>query len=55
MMFTVPRGELDDLMLGLRSIEKTGSRLPTGYSVLPEYPLPESSKKIAQMMGYVKL
>ncbi len=55
MIFTVPRAKLDDLMLGLRSIEKTGSKLPTGYSFLPEYPLPESYKKIAQMMGYVSL
>jgi uncharacterized protein (DUF169 family) len=55
MMFTVPRGKLDDLMLSLQSIEKTGSKLPTGYSLLPEYPLPESYKKIAQMMEYFKL
>ena len=55
MMFTVPRGKLDDLMLGLRSIEKTGSRLPMGYSFLPEYPLPESYKKIADTMGYLRM
>jgi uncharacterized protein (DUF169 family) len=54
MIFTVPRGKLEDLMLGLRAIEKTGSRLPVGYSFLPEYPLPESYKKIGQMMGYIK-
>ncbi len=54
MVFTAPRGKLDDLMLGLRSIEKTGSKLPTGYSLLPEYPLPESYRKIGQMMGYLK-
>ncbi len=53
MLFTVPVGKLDELMVGLRSIEKTGSRLPTGYSYLPEYPLPESYKKIADMMGYL--
>ena len=55
MIFTVPQGKLDDLMLGLRSIGKTGSKLPTGYSLFPEYPLPESYKKIAEMMGYAKL
>jgi uncharacterized protein (DUF169 family) len=54
MLFTVPRGKLDDLMLGLRSIEKTGSKLPTGCSFFPEYPLPESYGRIAQMMGYIK-
>jgi len=45
---------LDDLMLGLRSIEKTGSKLPQGYSFRPEYPLPEAYQKIAEMMGYLK-
>lgn len=54
MIFTVPAPKLDDLMLGLRSIEKTGSKLPTGYSFRPEYPLPESYKKIAEMMAYTK-
>jgi uncharacterized protein (DUF169 family) len=54
MIFTVPRGKLDDLLLGLRAIEKTGSKLPVGFSFLPEYPLQESYKKIAQMMGYIK-
>jgi uncharacterized protein (DUF169 family) len=54
MVFTVPRGKLEDLMLGLRRIETTGSKLPQGYSSLPEYPLQESYKKIAQMMGYIK-
>jgi uncharacterized protein (DUF169 family) len=55
MIFTVPKGKLDDLMLGLRSIEKTGSKLPNGYSSLPEYPLTESYKKIGQMMGYLTI
>jgi uncharacterized protein (DUF169 family) len=54
MIFSVPRGKLEDLMLGLRVIEKTGSKLPVGYSFLPEYPLLESYKKIGQMMGYIK-
>jgi hypothetical protein len=55
MIFTVPTRKLEDLMLGLRSIEKTGSKLPTGYSFRPEYPLPEGYKKIAQMMGYAEM
>lgn len=54
MIFTVPGQKLDDLMLGLRSIEKTGSRLPTGYSFQPEYPLPEAYRKIGQMMAYIE-
>jgi uncharacterized protein (DUF169 family) len=54
MIFTVPQGELQDLMIGLRHVESTGSKLPQGYAFRPEYPLHESYKKIAQMMGYIK-
>jgi len=54
MIFTAPRGKLEDLMLGLRRIEETGTKLPQGFSFLPEYPLPGSYKKIADMMGYIK-
>jgi uncharacterized protein (DUF169 family) len=54
MIFTVPAGKLEELMLGLRRIETTGSRLPMGYSVRPEYPLADAYKKIADMMGYIK-
>ena len=53
MIFSAPRRKLDDLMLGLGSIEKTGSKLPNGYSVLPEHPMHESYKKIGQIMGYM--
>lgn len=54
MIFTIPHNKLEDLMIGLRQIEKTGSKLPTGYSFRPEYPLPEAYRKIAEMMGYLK-
>lgn len=54
MIFTAPRRKLEDLMLGLRRIETTGSKLPVGYSFRPEYPLLESYEKIAKMMGYLR-
>ena len=54
MIFTVPKKKLEDLMVGLRRIEATGSKLPVGYSVRPEYPLPEAYAKIGKMMGYIK-
>jgi len=54
MIFTVPKGKLEDLMQGLRRIETTGSKLPAGYSFRPEYPLLESYKKIGEMMGYIQ-
>jgi hypothetical protein len=52
-IFTVPRGKLEDLMAGFRYVNSSGSRLPKGYSVLPEYPLRESYEKIVKMMGYI--
>lgn len=53
MIFTIPQGKLADLMSGLRYVESTGSRLPRGYTLLPEHPLAESYEKIAKMMGYM--
>lgn len=52
-IFTVPKGRLEDLMVGLRHLSSTGSRFPKGYRFLPEPPLPESYEKIAKMMGYI--
>ena len=54
MIFTVPQAGLEELMAGLRHVNSTGSRLPTGYGFLPEYPLPESYAKIARLIGYLK-
>jgi uncharacterized protein (DUF169 family) len=54
MIFTVPKGKVEDLMQGLRVIERTGSKLPVGYSFLPEYPLLDSYRKIGEKMGYIK-
>lgn len=53
MVFTTPRVKLADLMAGLRHLETTGSRLPRGYTLMPEYPLLESYDKMAKMMGYL--
>jgi uncharacterized protein (DUF169 family) len=54
MIFTLPRSRLEDLMVGLREIEKTGSQLPKAYSFLPEYPMSLNYDKIARLMGFVK-
>jgi len=54
MIFTVPNNKLDDLMAGLRYVEKTGSKLPRAYTAHPEYQLPEAYAKIANMMGYLR-
>jgi uncharacterized protein (DUF169 family) len=54
MIFTVPRKRLEELMIGLRSIAKTGSKIPHEYAVLPEHPMHESYVRIGKMMGYIK-
>jgi uncharacterized protein (DUF169 family) len=53
MVFGVPAGRLEELMIGLRAIEAAGRKLPNGYSLLPEYPLPESYRRIGEEMGYL--
>lgn len=53
MVFSAPYRRLDELLLGIRSIEHAGRRLPSGHSFLPEYPLPESYRRIADEMGYL--
>ena len=53
-IFTTPRSLLDELMEGLRHVNSTGSRLPTGYSFLPEYPLHGSYESIAKTIGYIR-
>lgn len=52
-IFTVPKERLVDLMSGLRHVESTGSKLPRGYTLFPEYPLSDSYEKIAKMMRYI--
>lgn len=51
MVFTVPRVKLEDLMAGLRYVEKKDSRLPRGYNLPKEYPQSDNYEKIAIMMG----
>jgi len=51
LIFTVPKGKLEDLIAGLRYVEETDSRLPHGYNFHPERPQPEDYETIAQIMG----
>jgi len=51
MVFTVPRGKLEDLIAGLRYMEKEDSRLPRGYNLPKEYAQSGNYEKIATMMG----
>ena len=55
MIFAVPKEKLEDLLLGLRYVEKHGSsQLPRGYQMQPESLLPEVYEKIGKMMGMFK-
>jgi len=51
MVFTTPRGKLEDLIAGLRYVEKMDSRLPRGYNLPKEHPQSDSYEKVAKMMG----
>ena len=51
LIFTVPRSKLEDLIQGLRYVEKHGSRLPHGYNVPREHRQSDNYEMIAQMMG----
>jgi len=51
LVFTVPKEKVEDLMLGLRYLETTGSKLPRNYQMRREVELPESYMKIAKMVG----
>ncbi len=51
MIFTVPAGKLEDLILGLRYVHETGSKFPAAYSMQHEVELPLEYAKIGKMMG----
>jgi uncharacterized protein (DUF169 family) len=52
MIFTIPRKKLEDLILGLEH-EGTG-KIPTRFSMIPEYRLSVSYAKLARLMGMKK-
>lgn len=51
MIFSVPIGQLEDLMEGLRYLETTGSKLPRNHRMRREPELQASYMKIARMIG----
>jgi len=50
-IFTVPKERLEDLIMGLRYVYETGSRLPRAYAMQPDTELPPSYAKIGKMLG----
>ena len=51
MIFTLPKEKVEDLLAGLRHCEKYGSRLPRNYFMQAEPRIPDSYRKVAQMIG----
>ena len=51
LIFAVPMEQMGDLMLGLRHIAETDSKMPLKRVVRPEPEKPESYMKIAEMLG----
>lgn len=51
MIFSVPPAKLEDLITGLRYVDETGSKLPRGYQMHPEWDLPGAYKKAGKMLG----
>jgi len=54
LVFAIPRHKLEDLIVGLRYLETTGSKLPRNYHMRPEPEMPESYAKIARMVGMLE-
>ena len=51
MIFSMAKERVEDVLLGLRRVEEYGSKLPRGFTMKPEYKLPESYAKIGKMLG----
>jgi uncharacterized protein (DUF169 family) len=50
MIFTIPKRKLEDVMAGLRYVDKNDSRLPHGYHLPKEFPQPDNYEEIARIM-----
>ena len=53
MIFTIPIGKLEEIVEGLRHVEKSGSRLPRNFRLKPEPDHTESYMMIARKMGMI--
>ena len=49
-ILTLPISKIDDLLTGLRHVEKYGSKLPKNYRVMREPEMPDSYRKILGML-----
>jgi uncharacterized protein (DUF169 family) len=51
MIFTIPRKNLEDIVSGLKQLDRQGSGFPQFVSLTPEYTLFEDYVKVGKMMG----
>ena len=51
MIFSVPKGRLEDLMLGIRHFDEAGLGFPIKFTMRPEYPMTGSYRKVGKMIG----
>lgn len=51
MIFSVPKGKIEDLMLGLRHFDEAGVGFPIKFKMQPDYPIWPSYRKIGRMIG----
>lgn len=51
LIFAVPKGKLEDFLIGLRHCEKWNSKLPKGHVLKPDPQMPESYVEIAELLG----
>jgi uncharacterized protein (DUF169 family) len=51
LIFSVPTGKMEDLMLGLKRIDETGSKMPFKRVIKPDAEPAESYRKLAKMLG----
>ncbi|MEM2210705.1 MAG: DUF169 domain-containing protein [Nitrososphaerales archaeon] len=54
MIFSIPKKKLNDFIIGLRAAHKLNMNIPFGFTMMPQYKMPESYAKIARLMGMKK-
>ena len=51
MIFSVPKGKLEDLIMGIRHFDEAGLGFPVKFTMRPEYPMMEGYRKVGKMIG----
>jgi uncharacterized protein (DUF169 family) len=51
MIFSVPKGKLGDLMIGIRHFHEAGLGFPIKFTVRPDYQMMPKYKKVGKMIG----